>query len=262
MSRPAAPAAVTFDVWYTLLYLTRTSGRAYEAARRAAWHDALAGPGLPSAAVRERVRAMEVEGRRREAAGAAFTLAQQGRWVRRTPPVDLARLDRALRRAIRLLEVRVAPGALSVLERLREQGIALALVSNVIHEPTPEIHRILGATGLRRRVDAIVLSNELGAAKPSPRPVRVALRALGIRPADALHFGDSDYDLLAAWRAGAAGARYVGLARYWPPAPPRPPEFPRVPIPSVARWADLAPGLGRLYARARRVADAARQASA
>jgi FMN phosphatase YigB (HAD superfamily) len=262
VSRPASPEGLTFDVWYTLLYLPHSSRHRYEAARDAAWQAALTRAGVPPDQATAGRRRLAAEVRRREAGGRAFSLAAQARWVAGAGRIDVRRLERALAAAVGLLEVRLAPGALGLLERLRASGRAVGLVSNVVHEPPREIHRILERTGIRRRVDTVILSNEYGWAKPSDRPIRAALRKMGVPPAQSLHLGDTDYDILAAWRAGSPAARYVGLRRFWPPAPPRPRGLPAVRVPRVAGWADLPGSLDRLWLRAVHAAQRARQASA
>jgi len=94
-----------------------------------------------------------------------------------------------------------------VLDELRARGHALAVVSNW----DVSLHEVLERTGLRPRVDAVVVSAEIGAAKPDPEPFRRALAAVGADAADALHAGDQIYEDVAGARA--AGVRPVLVAR-------------------------------------------------
>jgi putative hydrolase of the HAD superfamily len=88
----------------------------------------------------------------------------------------------------------------AVLGRLREGGARLAVVSNW----DVSLHDVLERTHLRGLVDAVVISAELGAAKPDPAIFRAALERLGATAAEALHVGDSvEHDV--------AGARAAGL---------------------------------------------------
>ena len=80
----------------------------------------------------------------------------------------------------------------------------------------------LRAAGLEGLFEVVVISQELGAQKPSPRPWQAALRALGVPAARALYVGDDPVrDMVGARRAGlrtcwvARGRRYP--ARLAPP---------------------------------------------
>jgi putative hydrolase of the HAD superfamily len=102
----------------------------------------------------------------------------------------------------------------AVLDALRARGHALAVVSNW----DVSLHEVLADTGLAPRVDAVVVSAELGAAKPDARPFRRALELLGAEAGAALHAGDSlDEDVAG---ARAAGVEPVLVARDGAPAPP------------------------------------------
>ena len=116
----------------------------------------------------------------------------------------------------------------------------IALVSNVLYEGPASIRTLLRRMDLPRRVDAIVLSSELGAAKPSPAPVRAALVRLDVRPERAMHIGDQPVDVQAAWAAGVGAVRYTGVRRYWPPTHVHrfPPRWHKAP--ELKRWRDLA----------------------
>jgi putative hydrolase of the HAD superfamily len=105
----------------------------------------------------------------------------------------------ALLAAVRFRAYPEVPGALA---RLRAGGARLAVVSNW----DVSLHDVLERTGLRGLVDAVVISAEVGAAKPDPAIFATALERLDATPADgALHVGDSlEHDV--------AGARAAGLA--------------------------------------------------
>ena len=88
--------------------------------------------------------------------------------------------------------------ALPALEALRARGMRMAVVSNW----DSRLHGILEGRGLRPWFDAVIVSSEIGWRKPHPEIFRRALAALGVRPEEALHVGDSVGDDL----GGAAGA--------------------------------------------------------
>jgi putative hydrolase of the HAD superfamily len=103
----------------------------------------------------------------------------------------------ALLAAIRFRPYAEVPGALA---RLRADGARLAVVSNW----DVSLHDVLERTGLRRLVDAVVISAELGVAKPDPAIFHAALARLGADADGAVHVGDS-------LQADVAGARAAGL---------------------------------------------------
>jgi putative hydrolase of the HAD superfamily len=111
--------------------------------------------------------------------------------------LPLADVEDALLAAIRF---RAYPEVPAALERLRAGGARLAVVSNW----DVSLHDVLERTGLRGLVDAVVISAELGVAKPDPAIFRAALDRLGAGAADAMHVGDSV-------EADVAGARAAGL---------------------------------------------------
>ena len=128
--------------------------------------------------------------------------------------LPLADVEDALLAAIRF---RAYPEVPAVLARLRAGGARLAVVSNW----DVSLHDVLERTGLRALVDAVVISAELGVAKPDPAIFRAALERLaGARAAEAIHVGDSvEHDVAGARAAGAGGgARRPQRRRRRPPA--------------------------------------------
>ena len=96
--------------------------------------------------------------------------------------------------------------SLPVVRELRRRGVATALVSNCDHGTRPVVDRL----GLPDEMDAIVLSFEVGVAKPDAGIYRAALAALGVRPEEAVFVDDQ-----AAYCDGAAalGIESVLLVR-------------------------------------------------
>jgi putative hydrolase of the HAD superfamily len=112
-------------------------------------------------------------------------------------PLPLPDVEEALLAAIRFDAYPEVP---AVLEALRAGGARLAVVSNW----DVSLHDVLERTGVRPLVDAVVISAELGAAKPDPAIFRAALGRLSAGADGALHVGDSvEHDV--------AGARAAGL---------------------------------------------------
>jgi len=92
------------------------------------------------------------------------------------------------------------PDAASALDELRRRGLRLVVVSNW----DCSLHGVLEAAGLRRRVDGVLTSAEVGAAKPSPVIFRQALALAGVGASDAIHVGD-------ALAEDVGGARAAGI---------------------------------------------------
>jgi putative hydrolase of the HAD superfamily len=122
-------------------------------------------------------------------------------------------LDDVLDALLGAIRFRAYPEVPGVLARLRAGGARLAVVSNW----DVSLHDVLERTGLRPLVDAVVISAELGVAKPDPAIFRAALDRLGAGPDGALHVGDSVEDDVAGARA--AGLEAVLVARNGAPAP-------------------------------------------
>jgi putative hydrolase of the HAD superfamily len=124
--------------------------------------------------------------------------------------LPLADVEDALLAAIRFRAYPEVPAALA---RLRAGGARLAVVSNW----DVSLHDVLERTELRALVDAVVISAELGVAKPDPAIFRAALRRLGAAAHQALHVGDSvEHDVAG---ARAAGLEAVLVARNGAQAP-------------------------------------------
>jgi putative hydrolase of the HAD superfamily len=95
------------------------------------------------------------------------------------------------------------PRNAAALERLRERGIRLGVVSN----SDGRVEDALRAAGLADYFDVIVDSSVAGVEKPDPRIFAAALEPLGVAPADALYVGDVyEVDVVGAHAAGLAAA--------------------------------------------------------
>ncbi|PKQ37197.1 MAG: HAD family hydrolase [Actinobacteria bacterium HGW-Actinobacteria-1] len=89
---------------------------------------------------------------------------------------------------------------LPALDRLRVLGLRLGIISNW----DGRLVGLLGALGVRERVDVVLSSADVGLRKPDPRIFELACERLGVVPSEAAHVGDHHYsDIL--------GARAVGM---------------------------------------------------
>ncbi len=90
----------------------------------------------------------------------------------------------------------------ALLEALRARGLKLAVVSNTA-SPEWLLRPVLERQGIPERVDAIVLSSEVGKRKPHRAIFQRALSELGVAPHEALFVGDRiDADVFGASRVG------------------------------------------------------------
>lgn len=97
-------------------------------------------------------------------------------------------------------------GARELLERLRERGTPLALVSN---SPLRFVRRSIELAGFEQHFDVIVSAHEVAAPKPAPDPYLEACRRLGVEPGpEVVALEDSPTGVAA---ARAAGLTVIGI---------------------------------------------------
>jgi len=107
--------------------------------------------------------------------------------------------------------ITVEPEVLATLERLRQAGYPMGLVSNITLQP--DLMRAdLERMGVGRYLDATVFSSEVGVRKPDPRIFQEALERLGVEPAETVFVGDRLYDDVSG--AQAAGMRAVHTRQF------------------------------------------------
>jgi FMN phosphatase YigB (HAD superfamily) len=87
---------------------------------------------------------------------------------------------------------------------LREAGVRVAVVTD---NPAASQRQKLARLPFASSLDAVVLTDELGASKPDPRGYLAAAGQLGLAPREMIAVGDSPWrDGLGALAAGYAGA--------------------------------------------------------
>jgi putative hydrolase of the HAD superfamily len=128
------------------------------------------------------------------------------------------------------------PDRYGALLRALRPRYRLAVVSNFDYTPTAV--GMLETAGVAHLFDTIVVSDAVGWRKPRPEIFEVALRALGVAPADALFVGDrADMDVIGAQRVGMPVA-WVNRARAPLPDGIAPPDY------EIREVGELAPILG------------------
>lgn len=97
-----------------------------------------------------------------------------------------------------LVQTRPYPGVITLLEKLRNKGIPLAICTN---KPAKPARDICDALGLTVFFDVIVGADPDRLKKPDPASLLTCISALGSTPAEALYIGDSAVDGLTARNA-------------------------------------------------------------
>jgi HAD superfamily hydrolase (TIGR01549 family) len=136
--------------------------------------------------------------------------------------VDPARLDRITVEYRRTYQSKwvCLPGARELAAELKRRSALIAIVTNnIVSEQVAKLERL----NLRPFVDALVVSEAVGASKPSSRIFEHALSELGVHASEAVMVGDS-------WTADIEGALSSGIRAVWfnPGGAPRPAGHPDV----------------------------------
>ena len=106
-------------------------------------------------------------------------------------------------------------GVPALLEELRAAGHRVAVVTN---GASAQQRAKIDRAGLDGRVDAVVVSDEEGVAKPDPRLLEIALDRLGARDVDrdrVWMVGDAAHADVAAGRAAGVRTAWVSHGRAW-----------------------------------------------
>ncbi|MFI5417558.1 MAG: HAD family hydrolase [Candidatus Lutacidiplasmatales archaeon] len=156
--------------------------------------------------------------RRTERSGRTPTIDEQANWLSKRSGVRVpggaigAGLDRLLLKA----GILAAPGARRALRLLRDAGVPVGVVSNVLHQTSDGAREVLERTRIAEFFRSVTLSSDIPWAKPRPEPFLRCLADLGVEPAGAAHIGDLSLDVEGARRAGMQPLLYTGLHRCEP----------------------------------------------
>lgn len=201
VTKPNGPAAMLIDLYDTLVWGEWPSLRDAMAARIGVTSSDLQ-------AAYERTRPSRGVGAYDGAAeDMASVLAELGLEPDPALVEDLLETERTS------LEIRVHlfDDSIPTLRALRARGIRTGLVSNCSRSTRPVVERL----GLEEEVDAVVLSFEIGAAKPEPAIYLHALDRVETSPGDAAFVDDQ---LVYCDGASAVGMRTYLIRRESPPA--------------------------------------------
>ncbi len=103
-------------------------------------------------------------------------------------------------------ELEVLPGLRELVEKGREKGMKMALVTNA---PEENVLAVLHALDLEDVFETVILADDVGAGKPDPAPYETALEALDVSADEAVAFEDSPSGIAS---SVAAGIPTIGIA--------------------------------------------------
>jgi putative hydrolase of the HAD superfamily len=124
--------------------------------------------------------------------------------------------------ALHEAELRMFPGAHETLDRLKELGVRLALVTN--GAAAPQRKKVV-RFALEHRFDHIQIEGEHGFGKPEEAAYRHALRSLGVAAHETWMVGDNlEWEVVAPQRLGIYAIWYDGYGAGLPPGSPIRPD--------------------------------------
>jgi len=120
-------------------------------------------------------------------------------------PRSVAEEAMTIYREAYLAAERCVPGSVALLERLREDGVKIGIVTNsTASEQIPKLQRM----GIDHLIDVLMISSEAGVIKPDPLIFKMALDQLECCVEEVVMVGDG-------WSADIAGAQAAGIRAVW-----------------------------------------------
>ncbi len=138
------------------------------------------------------------------------------------PPLDISHAIADRFNAVHEAELRMFPGAHETLDRLKELGVRLALITNGAAAPQ---RRKVVRFALERRFDHIQIEGEHGFGKPEAQAYLHAMAALGVAAGDTWMVGDNlEWEVVAPQRLGIYAIWHDGYGTGLPPGSPIRPD--------------------------------------
>lgn len=204
--------AVSFDLWFTLIYEEETDERAYTLMRIKALQEGFSRFKVVS--LEDVMKVYESlkfarEFLDTESLVSLTALALGIKLSRR----KLKELSDSYVKSTKNFTPKVNEEVYEVIPRIRELGFKTAIVSNTSFSEEG-IVTMLENLGIADYFDVIVSSSSLGYNKPSPKIYKYLVRKLGLKPREILHVGDSCInDVLGPVNVGLRAALYIGLRK-------------------------------------------------
>jgi FMN phosphatase YigB (HAD superfamily) len=215
------PAAITFDLWQTLIFEEDGSAKSNIRRKLRAQYS------MQELALLDETVSPELAGRLFHELSDEITAGHdQGldfeydEWIlklfeRMSPGVEgrvgtdeVLRVGRVIDRTFIDAPPLLLEGSAAVLDELAGKGLKVGLISNT-GLTSPEMYREwFGQLGIVDKFDSLVFSNEQRVAKPSPEIFETALAKLGVEATRALHIGDNLH-------TDVGGAAAVGMSTVW-----------------------------------------------
>ncbi len=114
--------------------------------------------------------------------------------------------------AVLQVEPFLVDGTLEALDKIRDSGLRLALISNTGRTPGAAMRKVIGKMGLLDYFEVTTFSNEAGYLKPHPRIFELTLSRMKAKPGQTVHVGD--HDVLDVQGAKAYGMKSVRVLQY------------------------------------------------
>jgi len=106
--------------------------------------------------------------------------------------------------------VRILPGVVDLLVRLKEEGVKAAVVTT---DTVPNTHETLGRLGVAHLFDAVVGKESTREPKTTGVPATLALQLLGLPAERGVCIGDAPMDLIMAQKSGLRGGIWVATGQ-------------------------------------------------
>ena len=211
--------AVTFDLWQTLLLDNRDLGRQRAQVRLEGAQDALRRRGLEFDVehIREAYRACYRECHRIREGNVDISFRDQVEifinniddgLVERLDEDTIVEIIRSYADSFFVYPPIVHADALAVLQAVKQQGLAIGLISNTGMTPGETFRQFLDQHGLLKYFQTLTFSDEVRLSKPSDEIFRLTLQSMGAAPEETVHVGDHVQN-------DVVGAKRCGLKTIW-----------------------------------------------
>lgn len=128
-----------------------------------------------------------------------------------SPPVDELVIEKCKKEILEIFlkvereEVKPFPGVHELFSNLKRRGVRIGIATGRTSPPENEWNRFR-RFGLDVFIDALVTSREVDNRKPAPDAILLCAKRLNLPIAQCLVVGDTEFDIVAARRAGAMAA--------------------------------------------------------